>query len=604
MYLTKSDFKVARNCPAKLFYKKNRYPSLLDDSSYLKFLADGGYMIEKMAKLLFEGGIEMTSWGEPEKAFEEAANFIRDNERIVMFEPTVIHGRYSARIDILEKEGNVLKLIEVKSSSIDSDATGEGSPFRGNSGAILATWKPYLEDVAFQYLVLSQAFPDYEVRPYLCLVDKAKRATSDTTCDQFRLIRNEQPGVRSWAPEVEFLGDLEHLRQEHTLAIVDVSNEVSEIFDEVKMAAADFAASLGDGKITRLPTEISHKCKACEYRMPSNHGDKNGFRDCWGSLADQEPHVLDLYRIDLAGGKNHNLIAELAARGQSSLTDINAGILTGQTAVRQRLQLECVSQGEWASPDLPGLLAKHQRPLHFIDFEASRLALSYHAGMRPYELAAFQWSCHTLVDDEAPAVHHEWLNDEKTFPNFAFVRSLREQIGDTGTVYVWSPYEISTLKEIRRQMDQYGENDRELMDWIDWMTESGNTRIVDLLQVAKEGYIHPLMKGSLSIKDVLPAVWESNPRLRERDEFRKYVGHDSLGKLLNPYDTLPPLPIGGKEEVVKEGTGAMRVYQEMMFGLSASDPAVREKYRSLLLQYCELDTAAMVIIWRHWADQA
>jgi hypothetical protein len=150
-------------------------------------------------------------------------------------------------------------------------------------------------------------------------------------------------------------------------------------------------------------------------------------------------------------------------------------------------------------------------------------------------------------------------------------------------------------------MDQYGENDRELMDWIDWMTESGNPRIVDLLQVAKEGYIHPLMKGSLSIKDVLPAVWESNPRLRESDEFRKYVGHDSLGKLLNPYDTLPPLPIGGKEEVVKEGTGAMRVYQEMMFGLSASDPAVRENYRSLLLQYCELDTAAMVIIWRHWA---
>jgi len=71
--------------------------------------------------------------------------------------------------------------------------------------------------------------------------------------------------------------------------------------------------------------------------------------------------------------------------------------------------------------------------------------------------------------------------------------------------------------------------------------------------------------------------------------------------LLNPYDTLPPLPIGGKEEVVKEGTGAMRVYQELMFGFSASDPAVRERYRTLLLQYCELDTAAMVIIWRHWA---
>jgi hypothetical protein len=142
------------------------------------------------------------------------------------------------------------------------------------------------------------------------------------------------------------------------------------------------------------------------------------------------------------------------------------------------------------------------------------------------------------------------------------------------------------------------------MDWLDWMTEAGNSRIVDLLQIAKDSYIHPAMKGSLSIKDVLPAAWGSNARLRAREEFRKYVGHDSERNLLNPYETLPPLPIGDKEEVVKEGTGAMRVYQEMMFGLSAADPAARGKYRSLLLQYCELDTAAMVMIWRHWSGAA
>ena len=70
--------------------------------------------------------------------------------------------------------------------------------------------------------------------------------------------------------------------------------------------------------------------------------------------------------------------------------------------------------------------------------------------------------------------------------------------------------------------------------------------------------------------------------------------------MISPYSTLPPLPIGGKEEVVNEGTGAMRVYQEMMFGLAKSDGAVRQAHRTLLLQYCELDTAAMVFIWRHW----
>lgn len=601
MYLTKSDFKVARTCAAKLFYKKNRYPSLLDDSPYLKFLADGGYMVEKMAKLLFEDGIEMESKGEPEKAFAEASKMIKTHDRVVMFEPTVIHGRYSARIDILSKEGNVLKLIEVKSSSIDTGDMARGNPFRGKQGGIDSDWRPYLEDVTFQHLVLSEAFPDHEVRPYLCVVDKAMRATQDTTCDRFKLTRNGSADTKVWAPEVEFLGDVEEMRKSHLLAIVDVTDEVTELLDEVREAAAGFAASLGKSGITRLPAELSSKCKSCEYRITSADSGKHGFRDCWGALTDSIPHVLDLYRIDLAGGKNHNLVGELAAQGKASLHDIPEDALRGATAIRQRLQLDCQAAGEWISPELPGMLGNQKRPLHFIDFEASRLALPYHERMRPYELAAFQWSCHTLKDTAKPADHDEWLNDENTFPNFTFVRSLRERIGDKGTVCIWSPYEITTLKEIRRQMDQYGEKDRDLTDWIDWMTEDGNPRIVDMLKLAKDHYFHPDMKGSLSIKDVLPAAWKHNPLLHQRTEFVKYIGHDSQGNLLNPYEVLPPLPIGEKDEVVKEGTGAMRVYQEMMFGRSAGDPAQREQHRRLLLQYCELDTAAMVMIWRHWA---
>ena len=46
----------------------------------------------------------------------------------------------------------------------------------------------------------------------------------------------------------------------------------------------------------------------------------------------------------------------------------------------------------------------------------------------------------------------------------------------------------------------------------------------------------------------------------------------------------------------------MRAYQEMMFGLSAGDSGERVSLRKLLLQYCKLDTAAMVIIWRHWIE--
>ena len=56
------------------------------------------------------------------------------------------------------------------------------------------------------------------------------------------------------------------------------------------------------------------------------------------------------------------------------------------------------------------------------------------------------------------------------------------------------------------------------------------------------------------------------------------------------------------EDAVREGTGAIRVYQDLVF---APNPAPREQAsrRQLLLQYRRLDTAAMVMVWRHWLGQ-
>jgi len=194
------------------------------------------------------------------------------------------------------------------------------------------------------------------------------------------------------------------------------------------------------------------------------------------------------------------------------------------------------------------------------------------------------------------------LNAEEAFPNFEFARTPRKAIGDVGTVYIWSPYERTTLNDVRKQMDLYGEDDASLKKWLDSLIEKPNRRIVDLCRLAEEYYFHPLMKGRLSIKYVLPAVWSTDPELRHDPLFKRYVKNDKEGNLLTPYGALPPLPVGDEEEedVVVEGTGAIRAYQEMMFGLASLDSNKRETYRKLLLQYCELDTVAMVMIWKHW----
>src|SRR5204862_577568 len=105
----------------------------------------------------------------------------------------------------------------------------------------------------------------------------------------------------------------------------------------------------------------------------------------------------------------------------------------------------------------------------------------------------------------------------------------------------------------------------------------------------------------------LPAVWEDNEALHTNPAFSKYYRRSPGGMVANPYDTLPALPFGNPEEeeteeVVIEGAGAMRAYQEMLYGVSRHNDVLKEQWRRLLLQYCELDTAAMIMVWSHWTE--
>jgi hypothetical protein len=161
----------------------------------------------------------------------------------------------------------------------------------------------------------------------------------------------------------------------------------------------------------------------------------------------------------------------------------------------------------------------------------------------------------------------------------------------------WSNHERTTLRTIADKIEDYFPAEAKLAAWLRGAAHGG--RIVDMCALAKDGYFHPEMKGSLSIKYVLPAIWRNDVELREVPWFRKYAAMNR-GVVLNPYATLPPLPIGEKDELVNEGTGAMRAYQAMLYGEESSDAKTKENWKCLLLQYCGLDTMAMVIIFEHW----
>ena len=119
-------------------------------------------------------------------------------------------------------------------------------------------------------------------------------------------------------------------------------------------------------------------------------------------------------------------------------------------------------------------------------------------------------------------------------------------------------------------------------------------------------YFHPKMKGKTSIKKVLPAVLQENSSERISQWLENFDTDISLlnkidGYITDPYGQLPALDIYEEAEFyLKDGGGAMTAYQDILFGLRENNEELLKSYENALLNYCKLDTLAMVIIWEHW----
>lgn len=617
MYLSKSDFQLATTCSQKLLYKKRGYPTAHDTNEYMQMLAQGGYLIGHMANMLYPEGIEIT--GNTAEAIE-ATQMALEQENCTLFEAAISSSQKLVRVDILIKEGNELHLIEVKSKSHDSDDESAGQK---------KNLQKYIQDVAYQYLVLSEAYPDMKIRCSLLMPDKAKRTTIDGLAGWFSIEKDtredgreneEMPAQqrpRFRKPSVRFMYEdhperaeqVNRLLQEGILSERDVTEDVLNLQVSVK-AKAEQLIQIMNNDSAEGTFCITKNCKTCEFRTPEET--LNGFEECWGEMATTDPHIFDLYYGGALGSAaNGFYLDELIAEGKSSLFDINKERLKnakgvyGSRGERQLIQLEYTERGEeWKSEELKNMSGKFSYPIFCVDFETYLGAIPFHAGMRPYELLAFQWSLHTIESEGAEPIHQEWLHIGDGFPNFEFATSLMEAMGDSGTPFMWATHENTVLKTILDQMDTYGYENERLREWILKMTHDKTSkregRLVDMNKMTQEHYFHPYMKGRTSIKKVLPAIWENHPYLHEIPHFSAYKSTDSEGMIIDPYDLLA---VHGEEEtgdeVVKVGTAAMRAYYRIRFDNSLTDNQ-REEIRKQLKSYCQLDTLAMVLIAHHW----
>lgn len=626
-YLSKSDFQLASSCAKKLVYKKKGYASSNDTDEYMTMLAQGGYVVGKMATLLFPNGIEIE--GSTKESLALTNKYIEDFDTITLFEPAFEFNQRLARIDIFVKNGNKIELIEVKSASRDSL-----NPQKDNQKL-----KKYIQDISYQYTILKDIFPECEIKCLLLMPDKAMRTMIEGFAGWFRL--KEQPvslelefeapaeiltqeKSKFQKPEIEFLYEnhpnrqdyIDKIRNEGILNYLDVTDKAKALETEIRGKAETFINILNNGlEATSIDFQISKSCKSCEYFVS---GDLNcGFFECWKGTV-KFPSIFDMYYGGTIGSNNY--LNELIYEGKYDFEDIQAERLSkndgsvGARNERQLIQLtNTLNKTEWISDTMKQELTSWKYPLHFIDFETYTGAMPFNKGMRPFELLAFQWSCHTILKPGAKPTHKEFILTDNDFPNFRFAESLMNHIGKVGTPLMWATHENSVLRTIYYQMQEYGYDNPDLKSWLEQTIKDKDLgtegRFIDMNAFTLTHYFHPDMKGKTSIKKVLPAIWNNNPFLHEIDYLSIYSMLDKESQVIDPYDTLFNLAnakmrdldeeIDIQSEDVKGGTGAMRAYQRIRFDESISKD-YKEELKHRLLEYCKLDTMAMVIIWTYW----
>ena len=190
-------------------------------------------------------------------------------------------------------------------------------------------------------------------------------------------------------------------------------------------------------------------------------------------------------------------------------------------------------------------------PLYFMDFETFQPAVPLYDNSKPYQQIPFQYSVFLKKNKNSEAEHFEFLAEPGEDPRKKFIENLLKVTKGKGDVLVYNKtFEITRLNEIARDFPEYADEIEKLI-----------SRIKDLMiPFQKKYYYAPEMKGSYSIKAVLPALV---PELS--------------------YDNLE----------INEGGLASIAYESLQ---TETDLMFIAEIKQQLLEYCKLDTMGMVRI--------
>ena len=620
-YLTKSRFKKGLECPLKLTVN---YKSSEEKNEFLSALADGGFQAEELSRLHYRPGY-LVDDRDYANSLKNTNDLLKKPDSII-YEAAFLNENLFVRTDILVKTGNVIKVIEVKAKSFDSTMN---NVFINNSGRIRPEWRLYLFDLAFQKYVVQKSYPEYSIQSYLMLADKSKRASIDGLNQLFQITKNpkSRTGIDVKVESIEDIGDPIMEPRNLTGLINDIISKDSHKIHGLsfKSLVENFTELYTNQKEINWKDYKGHVCREC-WMEQFNIGDEDKLR----------PNIYELWQF-----RNQKTLfkSNIFFLDQLQKSDFDEPLETHLSIKnRQLLQIEKRVNESLNNPvnfylDVDNLrdeMLEWKFPLHFIDFETCTSALPFTKGRHPYEQIAFQYSHHIIYSDGKIEHKSEYINAEPgKFPNYDFVRSLKKDLEfDNGSVFKYATHENSILNAIYDQLIDSDQTDKnELMDFIQSVTNKkennkliwkGERDMIDMCALVKKYFYDSYMKGSNSIKVVLPAVIKISEFVNKK--YSKKIGEINTTSLnfsndhvwiqdgnLDPYNSLPipdfsiiTKPVGDINKL-NNGGDALTAYAKIQYLEMSSEE--RKIIKESLLKYCELDTLAMVMIYEFFANE-
>ena len=273
-------------------------------------------------------------------------------------------------------------------------------------------------------------------------------------------------------------------------------------------------------------------------------------------IPEDKPTVFDLYRMSFKKALDyyHN--------GQILFDDLASVKLND----KQQMQIEATQTGrEYINPKgIKEFLDRLTYPLYFLDFETMQDAVPQYDGAKVYGQITFQYSLHIKESETAKYEHREFLApSDGSDPRRPLAEQLCKDIPmDVCTLAYNKMFECGRIRELAALYPDLAPHLLNIAD-----------HIVDLIDPFRAGdYYVPAMGGSFSIKSVLPALFPDEPSLN--------------------YHNL--------DERCQNGGDAMTIFPR----IKDMEPAEAKACREALLNYCKLDTRAMVKVWERLEQRA